>query len=308
MRIARRESNNWVDHYGLDHLGNARIVYGNNGGWDQSDFYPFGGERVISSQVGSRYKFTGKERDSESNLDYFGARYMSSQYGRFMTPDSAVDETLSVALPYAELSNPQSLNLYSYVRNNPLSFTDPDGQNVNVCVDDGNGKQQCQNYTDEQYQKLYNAQNGQQGINLPGGQFPRGNITCGGQTCGSATYNEAPLEDQTAGMVMGYEGGKLGGILLGKLAGAIGGMLGKGAGELAGETASQGGAKVLLSGGSKQAAKEIVEGLADGAQKASAKRAIAAATRSEAVSISESADGTITVTRTRAGFDGCPYQ
>lgn len=112
------------------------------------------------------------------------------------------------------------------------------------------------------------------------------------------------LEDQSAGMVMSYEGGKLGGILLGKLAGAIGGMLGKGAGELAGETAGQGGAKVLLSGGSKQAAKDIVEGLADGAQKASAKRAIAAATRSEAVSISESADGTLTVTRTRAGFDG----
>jgi RHS repeat-associated protein len=124
MRIARRESNNWVDHYGLDHLGNARIVYGNNGGWDQSDFYPFGGERVISSAAGSRYKFTGKERDAESGLDNFGARYDSSQYGRFMSPDwSAKAEPV----PYAKLDNPQSLNLYAYVLNNPVSRVDADG-------------------------------------------------------------------------------------------------------------------------------------------------------------------------------------
>src|SRR5258708_8813819 len=72
----------------------------------------------------NRYKFTGKERDDESGLDYFGARYKSSQYGRFMTPDwSAKVE----AVPYAILDNPQSLNLYTYVLNNPLSRADPDG-------------------------------------------------------------------------------------------------------------------------------------------------------------------------------------
>jgi len=119
MRIARRESNNWVDHYGLDHLGNARIVYGNNGGWDQSDFYPFGGERVISSAAGSRYKFTGKERDSESGLDNFGARYNSSQYGRFMTPDPL----LNSGRPW----DPQTWNRYAYARNNPLNIIDPTG-------------------------------------------------------------------------------------------------------------------------------------------------------------------------------------
>ena len=70
------------------------------------------------------YKFTGKERDSESGLDNFGARYMSSQYGRFMTPDwSAKPE----GVPYAKLDNPQSLNLYAYVLNNPVSRMDPDG-------------------------------------------------------------------------------------------------------------------------------------------------------------------------------------
>jgi len=61
--------------------------------------------------------FTGKERDSESGNDYFGARYYASSMGRFLSPDwSAKAEPV----PYAKLDNPQSLNLYAYVLNNPL--------------------------------------------------------------------------------------------------------------------------------------------------------------------------------------------
>jgi RHS repeat-associated protein len=68
--------------------------------------------------------FTGKERDSESGNDYFGARYYVSSMGRFLSPDwSAKAEPV----PYAKLDDPQSLNLYAYVRNNPLARTDPDG-------------------------------------------------------------------------------------------------------------------------------------------------------------------------------------
>lgn len=68
--------------------------------------------------------FTGKERDTESGNDYFGARYYASSMGRFMSPDwSAKVEPV----PYAKLDNPQSLNLYEYVLNNPLHGVDPDG-------------------------------------------------------------------------------------------------------------------------------------------------------------------------------------
>ncbi len=69
-------------------------------------------------------KFTGKERDSETGLDYFGARYFSSAQGRFTSPDWSATPA---PVPYADLTDPQTLNLYSYVRNNPLSHADADG-------------------------------------------------------------------------------------------------------------------------------------------------------------------------------------
>ncbi len=69
------------------------------------------GMQPVLRWEGVRSRYTGKERDSESGLDNFGARYMSSQYGRFMTPDPT-------GIFLADLSDPQQLNLYSYVRNN----------------------------------------------------------------------------------------------------------------------------------------------------------------------------------------------
>jgi RHS repeat-associated protein len=65
-------------------------------------------------------KFTGKERDQESGNDYFGARYYASSMGRFVSPDPQGNS-------YADFSNPQSWNMYGYVLNNPLKFTDPTG-------------------------------------------------------------------------------------------------------------------------------------------------------------------------------------
>jgi len=74
------------------------------------------------NRIGSRS--TGKERDAESGLDYFGARYYASSMGRWMSPDwSAKAEPV----PYSKLGDPQTLNLYGYLTNNPLSRTDPDG-------------------------------------------------------------------------------------------------------------------------------------------------------------------------------------
>src|SRR5262249_35590056 len=104
-RIARRDSSSNVNYYFSDHLGTTRIVANSSGAvLDDSDFYPFGGERVIASSSGNNYKFTGKERDGESGLDNFGARYNSSPLGRFMSPDAVFADQ--------HANNPQSWNLY----------------------------------------------------------------------------------------------------------------------------------------------------------------------------------------------------
>jgi RHS repeat-associated protein len=73
-----------------------------------------------------RSRCTGKERDAETGLDNFGARYYGSSMGRFMSPDWA---TKPQPIPYGKTSNPQSLNLYAYAGNNPLDRLDPNGHN-----------------------------------------------------------------------------------------------------------------------------------------------------------------------------------
>jgi RHS repeat-associated protein len=117
-----------VRYYFQDRLHSTNIVTDCCGNiLNESDYYPYGGEIVVSGSDPNRYKFTGKERDSESGLDMFGARYYGSSLGRFMTPDWA---TKPIDVPYANFGNPQSLNLYSYVVNNPLTLIDDDGHDI----------------------------------------------------------------------------------------------------------------------------------------------------------------------------------
>ncbi|MFZ0867310.1 MAG: RHS repeat-associated core domain-containing protein [Candidatus Sulfotelmatobacter sp.] len=125
-RIARVDRPSGTVHYYFsNHLGSASVITDDLGNIEQqTDYYPFGGVAYTSGSDTNHYKFTGKERDSESNLDMFGARYYGSSLGRFMTPDWAAKPT---AVPYAHYGNPQSLNLYSYVQNNPTTIGDPDG-------------------------------------------------------------------------------------------------------------------------------------------------------------------------------------
>ena len=86
---------------------------------------PFGdGLSCNGSADPSPNHLTGKQRDTETNLDYFGARFYSSAMGRFITPDWASSPT---AVPYAQFGDPQSLNLYAYVHNAPTMNLDADG-------------------------------------------------------------------------------------------------------------------------------------------------------------------------------------
>lgn len=124
-RTARIDGLGAVHYYFSDHLGSASVITNASGSMieEESDYFPFGGEIVIAAGP-NHYKFTGKERDPETGCDYFGARYYCNTVGRFIAPDWAAAPT---AVPYANFGNPQSLNLYSYVQNNPTTMGDPDG-------------------------------------------------------------------------------------------------------------------------------------------------------------------------------------
>jgi RHS repeat-associated protein len=85
------------------------------------------GRPLRSVSPGQSKRFTGKERDAETGLDYFGARYYGSRIGRFTTVDPSLDQK-------AAFVNPQKWNRYAYGLNNPLRYVDPDGRDVSVAL------------------------------------------------------------------------------------------------------------------------------------------------------------------------------
>jgi RHS repeat-associated protein len=130
-------NNGQYEHATEDHLGSPRAWTDDSGNLiagGRHDYLPFGeelfagvgtrtsgqGYAVSAQQDGQRKQFGAHERDTETGLDYFGARYFASLQGRF----TSVDPLLRSGNPI----EPQSWNRYSYVDNNPLIYTDPDGQ------------------------------------------------------------------------------------------------------------------------------------------------------------------------------------
>lgn len=101
-----------------DHLGSITHVLDEDGAVvEQRDYLAYGSERVSDGESGEKKGFSGKELDSETDLQYFSARYYDSTVGRFIGMD-----------PWeGSLNNPQTLNKYSYVVNNPTNNIDPTG-------------------------------------------------------------------------------------------------------------------------------------------------------------------------------------
>jgi len=126
-RIAMRNvSTNTIYYYAEDMLGSSRTIVqaGQTSPCYDADFYPFGGERDVTTTCSQNYKFEGKERDTETLNDDFGARYYSWRFGRWLSADWS---SVPAPVPYANLTNPQTLNLYAMVRDNPETFADLDG-------------------------------------------------------------------------------------------------------------------------------------------------------------------------------------
>ncbi|MFH1202244.1 MAG: RHS repeat-associated core domain-containing protein [Candidatus Omnitrophota bacterium] len=117
-RVCTVESTGDKYFHHSDHLGSSNVVSDDNGQQiGLTEFTPYGS---VSQQAGTfdpKHKFTGKELDASTGLYFYGARYYDPTIGRFITADTIVQS------PY----DPQSLNRYSYCRNNPLNYTDPTG-------------------------------------------------------------------------------------------------------------------------------------------------------------------------------------
>ncbi|MGH9803503.1 MAG: RHS repeat-associated core domain-containing protein, partial [Blastocatellia bacterium] len=126
-----------------DHLGTPRMEVDPGGSLTtmrRHDYLPFGEELTVGMGNSSirttgmgytadcvRQRFTEKERDTETGLDFFEARYFGSVQGRFTSPDPLGFWTLEEQARDEHISNPQRWNKYVYVINNPLHYVDPDG-------------------------------------------------------------------------------------------------------------------------------------------------------------------------------------
>lgn len=118
---AARAQADEVVYYHTDAIGSVRMITDATGTvLARYDFAPFG-EKWDPQPNPDRLQFSGKERDTETGLDYFGARYYRPESGRFLS----VDPKLGIEVA---LLDPQRWNRYSYVGNRPTRLIDPDGR------------------------------------------------------------------------------------------------------------------------------------------------------------------------------------
>ena len=123
QRVAMREGAT-LYYLLTDHLGSTAITADSNGDKKAELRYKAWGEnRYTDGATPTTYRFTGQRLDESTGLMYYGARYYDPALGRFIGADTIVPEP----------GNPQDLNRYAYVRNNPLKYTDPSGHAV--CLD-----------------------------------------------------------------------------------------------------------------------------------------------------------------------------
>ena len=116
--LAMKSVNGKMLYYHPDHLGSTTLITNSSGNKTENTFYlPFGD---VLSGGNERFGYTGKELDTETNLNYYGARYYDSYFMHFTQADSLLPDAY----------DPQQLNRYAYVKNNPYKYVDEEGEVV----------------------------------------------------------------------------------------------------------------------------------------------------------------------------------
>jgi len=122
--LGRKDSEGDKYYYHPDHLGSTSLITDENGEIaEETRYMPFG---AVLKGGNDRFLYTGKEKDS-TNLYYYGARYYDPNLRQFVQPDTIIPDVY----------DPQSLNKYSYVRNNPYKYVDPSGHFFDIAIDIG---------------------------------------------------------------------------------------------------------------------------------------------------------------------------
>jgi RHS repeat-associated protein len=129
-------------YYHTDHLGSTSIITDENGSLvERTKYYPYGSIR--EGGEADKYYYTGKELDKDTELYFYGARYYKSEFATFTQPDTVIPDVY----------DPQSLNRYAYVENNPLKYVDPTGHAPRDAQEIGNADE----VSDFFYQILENS-------------------------------------------------------------------------------------------------------------------------------------------------------
>jgi RHS repeat-associated protein len=174
-----------------DHLGSASVVTdasGNTISGGEARYYPFGEARFSTSSIPTDRLFTGQREITGLGIYHYGARFYSPKLGRFLSADSIVPG-------YA---NPQSLNRYSYVNNNPLRYVDPTGHRPDDGYVGNHNSTNCAKYP--QYCNSHDEGSGGGGnsggcntlasCNESGGGNSGGSSGGGGQTLSMPNFNQ----------------------------------------------------------------------------------------------------------------------
>jgi RHS repeat-associated protein len=137
-------------YYHSDHLGSAQLISNADGEeYERIEYTPYGElwieKASTASNIDIPFRFTGKERDEETGLYYYGARYLDSKTSRWLSTDPALGDYIpgvpindeakkhNQQLPgQGGIFNTINSHLYHYAGNNPVKYTDPDGRRFSL--------------------------------------------------------------------------------------------------------------------------------------------------------------------------------